>query len=282
MTSKTNKPSETQAVAVKQDGGALALPFDYGKHANRGKENMTTDDSAIPFIRILQSNSPQVKKGEARIPGAEEGMFLNTVSNEVFDKFYFIPCATDHLYVEWKPRSQGGGFAGRHPLHSGIMSKTKKGGENGRKDVLPNGHEIVETFYVVGMILDTPDATMPSGFAMLAFTSSGITRYKKSIGELRKVPNAPLYGFKLEITTDQQSNSDGSWSNWVIRPVGLDPNDPVFRNGIVTAAIDPTGPQAGLLDLGEKLCDEYLAGAANIAYNTQDAGNESSSDDTHF
>ncbi|MGH2567286.1 MAG: hypothetical protein ACRDGA_03030, partial [Bacteroidota bacterium] len=51
--------------------------------ADTGFENVRTDDIAIPFLRILQSLSPQVKKGADRIEGAEEGDILNTVTKAV-------------------------------------------------------------------------------------------------------------------------------------------------------------------------------------------------------
>ncbi|HKU52551.1 MAG TPA: hypothetical protein VJQ25_08795, partial [Nitrospira sp.] len=42
-------------------------------------------DVAIPFLRILQSNSPQVKKQNAKyVIDAEAGMFFNTATNDIY------------------------------------------------------------------------------------------------------------------------------------------------------------------------------------------------------
>lgn len=281
-TKKTTTPKEpTKALAPQAAPGAVALPFDFGELAGEGMDNMTSADQAVPFIRILQALSPEVAKKDSKIEGAASGMFIDSVSNELREELIFVPCLTEHLYVEWRPRNQGGGFVGRHELHSGVDRQARRN-EKG-KLVLANGNELVETFYVAVLLLDEPDATMPSGFAMLAFTSSGIQPYKKSIGELRKFPGAPLFAHRLRATTEEQSNSEGTWSNWVIRPVNQPKGDPVFRNGIVPSIIDPSGPQAQILEIARTFYQDVRAGQANIAYDSQAAaGTDKGSDDQVF
>lgn len=279
-TRKKPEPS-SQELVTQAAPGAVALPFDFGELAGEGMDNMTSADQAVPFIRILQALSPEVAKKDARIEGAAPGMFIDSVSNELREELWFVPCLTEHLFVEWKPRNAGGGFVGRHELHSGIDKQCRRN-EKG-KLVLPNGHEIVETFYVAAMLLENADATIPSGFAMLAFTSSGIQPYKKSIGELRKIPGAPLFAFILHATTEEQSNSEGTWSNWSIMPARQPKGDKVFRNGIMPSLIDPSGPQSGLLEIARKFYQDVRAGQANIAYDSQaTAGTDAGSDDRHF
>ena len=271
----------TTALTTPTTPGAVALPFDFGELAGEGMDNMTSADQAVPFIRILQALSPEVAKKDSRIEGAAPGLFIDSVSNELREELIFVPCLTEHLFVEWKPRNAGGGFVGRHDLHSGIDKQARRN-EKG-KLVLPNGNEIVETFYVAVLLLDEADSPAPSGFAMLAFTSSGIQPYKKSIGELRKFPNAPLFAHRLRATTEEQSNAEGTWANWVIRPVNQPEGDPVFRNGIVPSVIDPAGPQAAILEIARTFYMDVRAGQANIAYDTQAGqGTDKGSDDAHF
>jgi hypothetical protein len=276
------EPAAETAVAVqKPSSGAVALPFDFGKLAGEGMENMTSADQAVPFLRILQGLSPEVAKKDQKIAGASPGMFLDTVTKELHEELIVVPCLTEHLYVEWRPRAQGGGFVARHPLNTPLVGKAKKN-EKG-KLILPSGNELVETFYVAAMLLDEVDSVTPAGFAMLAFTSSGIQPYKKSIGELRKFPGAPLFAHRLRITTEELSNSEGTWANWVIRPANQPEGDVVFRNGVPLSLIDPAGPQGQLLVLAKQFKDDVAAGAANIAYDTQaDASTDRGSDDKHF
>ena len=68
-------------IAKKADS-SLAL---FGDDA-KGFENMTQDDLALPFVRILGQLSPQVTDGDAKyIDGAKPGMIYNTVTSELYD-----------------------------------------------------------------------------------------------------------------------------------------------------------------------------------------------------
>lgn len=260
-------------VATTPKGGQLAMPFDYGDMAGEGMEAMTSDDSAIPFLSILQAQSPQIVKDDRLVEGAKPGMFINSIDDSLMSEFIFVPCATDHLFVEWRPRNQGGGMVQRHDLNSGIMSKTKKGGQNGKKDVLDNGNEIVETFYVVGFYMSDPDQEVPDGMAILAFTSSGITKYKKSIGELRKFSNkTPLFAHRLRVGTVQQSNAEGTWYNYEITPANQPEGDNTFRNGIVASLIKPGGPQQAILEAARELAKDYRSGTAKVADESPQSG----------
>ena len=57
--------SETKEVAVKKET-AVALPQEmlgaFMEDAGAGTENIGADDMKIPFIRVLQPVSPQLKK----------------------------------------------------------------------------------------------------------------------------------------------------------------------------------------------------------------------------
>ena len=73
--------------------GSVAL---FGDDLQQGFENMTQEDMALPFVRILGQLSPQVTDGDAKfIDGAKPGMIYNTVTSELFDGkkgIKVIPC----------------------------------------------------------------------------------------------------------------------------------------------------------------------------------------------
>ena len=47
---------------------------------------MTQDDLALPFLKVLGQLSPECNKRDAKhVKGAEPGMIINTVTNEVYD-----------------------------------------------------------------------------------------------------------------------------------------------------------------------------------------------------
>ena len=114
-------PRASKAVAKKAQPKAPALANQFEEFADQGYEEADRDAFAIPFLSILQSGSPQCKKSEGEyIEGAQEGMFFNTVSNEVVDPekvpCYLIPCHYSRAFVEWQPRETGGGFVAQHSV----------------------------------------------------------------------------------------------------------------------------------------------------------------------
>ena len=76
MTNKIAEVTKTSTVPVVLDDSFL----DQGT----GLEDASAEDYAIPFLRILQGGSPQVKKSEGKyIQGSEEGDIFNTVSIKI-------------------------------------------------------------------------------------------------------------------------------------------------------------------------------------------------------
>ena len=89
---------------------SLAL---FGNDVSKGFENMTQEDMALPFVRILGQLSPQVTDGDAKyIEGAKPGMIYNTVTSELYDGkkgIKVIPCYYKKDYPEWSDRGDGPG-----------------------------------------------------------------------------------------------------------------------------------------------------------------------------
>ena len=67
---------------AKKANASLAL---FGDDA-KGFDNMTQDDLALPFVRILGQLSPHVTMGAAKyIDSAKPGMLYNTVTSQIND-----------------------------------------------------------------------------------------------------------------------------------------------------------------------------------------------------
>jgi len=79
---------------------------------------MTRADFSMPFLGVVQSNSPQRDKQHAKfIQGAEEGDIFNTVTNELFKgTVAVIPVRYEMVFNVWRPRDLGGGFLGSFPV----------------------------------------------------------------------------------------------------------------------------------------------------------------------
>ncbi len=115
-----------------------------------GVSNMGMDDVAVPYLYVLQTNSPQCNEDHALyIKGARAGMFYNNVSGEVYDGrdvgLTIIPCAYERKYVEWVSRDAGGGYVADHDIDSGILAECTP--DDKGRPILGNKNLIVETAY---------------------------------------------------------------------------------------------------------------------------------------
>lgn len=106
-------------------------------------EGIDSTDLAIPFIKVLQDGSPQVKnKGLDRIEGVESGDILDTVRGKLWkgsEGLWVIPCHYKKQFIEWVPRDHGGGFVTAHDRMPEDVEK------EGFKWIRVNGNEIHET-----------------------------------------------------------------------------------------------------------------------------------------
>ena len=101
---------------------------------------MSQEDLALPFLKVLGQLSPEVNTRHAKhIKGAEPGMILNTVTNELHDGakgISVIPCYYKREFVEWKDRGESmGAPVGVHAANSDVVSSAKR--DNMNKDRLP-------------------------------------------------------------------------------------------------------------------------------------------------
>ena len=88
---------------------ALAVNM-FEADADKGSQNMTQEDLALPFLKVLGQLSPEVNKRDGKyVEGAEPGMILNTVTNEIFDGskgINVLPVFYERKYVEWADRGK--------------------------------------------------------------------------------------------------------------------------------------------------------------------------------
>ena len=162
-------------------------------------EDVSREEYAIPFLIILDGKSRFVKPAEAGgIPGAKAGDLFNTSTNETYDGkigLDFIPVARDHHFVEWIPKNQdgsGGGFVGIRAVDDPLVLELRA--KHGQFGKLPtsDGHELVETFYLYGIIVQDGSPTP----VLLGFSSTQIKKYKSFMTRATNFqyqgPNGPV------------------------------------------------------------------------------------------
>lgn len=214
----------TKAVAAK-DKNELSTEVAglYEEQQGAGFEGADKESYAIPFLTILQSASPQCKKSDgAYIKGAEEGMLLNTVTNEIYDGesgVKVIPCHYHRSFIEWGLVENGGGFFGEHSVESGILDSTTKDDKN--RDMLENGNQIQDTRGHYVLIL-SPDGSFEPALITMSSTQLKKSKQWMSIMNGIKFKGAnglftpPMFAHIFKLTTVPESNDMGSWFGWKI------------------------------------------------------------------
>jgi|TARA_R110000787_G_scaffold43799_5_gene107311 hypothetical protein len=236
--------SKEKEVAVKEENTAPILYEGFEEFGGAGFGEVTTDDLAIPFLRILAQLSPQVNKRDgAYIEGAEAGHIYNTVLNEVYDGtkgIQVIPCLYQRRFVEWTPREKGGGYVQSYTPEDPIVATTTRD-ERGQ-DVLPNGNYLANTAHFFAICLHE---TLGPQRSLITMTSTQLKKARKWITQAQGltakgkngVYTLPLMSQVYTLTSVQEQNDKGTWFGWEIqreRSVDLKNEDDValFEMGL--------------------------------------------------
>lgn len=212
-----------QLAKKKENAVAVFDSSQFEADAHDGMNNVSQEDLALPFLKVLSQLSPELESVE----GAKAGMIFNTVTNELYDGtrgILVVPCHYERKYIEWAPRGQGSGAPiAIHPATSDIMSQTsRKQGES--KDYLENGNYIENSAQHYVLIVDDGNA-VPALITMKA-TQLKKSRKWNSMMMTIKMPGKngpftpPSYSHTYRLTTVKESNDKGSWYGWEVERVG--------------------------------------------------------------
>lgn len=137
-------PTDLPAERPAAQPPAVVSPFE---DPSEGFEEADREAYVIPFLTLLQKNSPQVDPDSERyLEGAQVGDFLNTATNEIIrGEVLVVPCKYERKFVEWVPREQGGGFRGHHDPEAFDIEKLAR--DDRGRFLLPNGNHLADTRY---------------------------------------------------------------------------------------------------------------------------------------
>lgn len=219
---------------AKAENTQVALPagYDMDELLADAQQNptMDTQDVALPFIAILQSNSPEVNPGDPTyIEGSQSSMFINTVTREVFEGrkegLLIVPCFYERKLVEWVDRDKGGGWVADYPTDHPIQ-KTLTRREDG-KMVLPNGNFLVETAYQYVLIMDPDTGSWSQAVIGMKSTALKKNRQLNNAIVTSKIPGtelqAPRFMFPYVMRTEFEQKGSNSWWNFSFRKM----DDPI-------------------------------------------------------
>ena len=188
-----------------------------------------SSEMQIPFVRILQAMSPQLKKREAEyIEGSEQGDMFNTVTKQHWtgeDGIVVIPCFQTTKYLEFTPREQGGGFRGEIAPTDPILKRTER---MGAKEMLPTGNELVKSDQHYCLVVE-PDGTYQPVVIDMKSSQLKVSRRWKTQIAMQKIAHPrdgrmvtpPLFATQWKFTTVEESNDQGTWFNYSIEKIGL-------------------------------------------------------------
>lgn len=205
--------------------------INYEEDAGDGLQNLKGKDFTRPFLYILQTGSPELTEGNDKyIEEARAGRICSSVKRGIYKEVTVIPIRYQSSYVEWTPRSEGGGFHGYHqePPKDAVASMM-----NNQVMILPNGHEIRDTSFFLCKLMEED-----WGLVIVSFASTQLKKARawnslivsqKIIGKDDKPFTPAMYSTKYKLTTDLERNKMGSWYGWKIAPAGR-VDDPQLYN----------------------------------------------------
>jgi hypothetical protein len=190
------------------------------RDAGRGL-SQKQEDNLLPMIVVLQAQSPACDPDhQAHVPGAERGAFWLKNSPVPIIKgkegILFVPAAMELAWVEWRPRTAGGGFIAKHrePPQDTIQIQDPKNPEKRKWVRKGNGHEMIETRYRYGLVILEGLGMLPF---VIPFTSTGHTvcrGWETTMNSLF-IPGTndryPSFAGCYRLRTKQRTNASGTW-----------------------------------------------------------------------
>ena len=222
-------------IAKRENAGPLATNL-FEADAGQGIANIEQEDLALPFLKVLGQLSPEVNKRDAKhVEGAQPGMIINTVTNELHDGekgIQVLPVYYKRQYIEWQDRGESKGApVNIYDAGDSIPQTTR---DKSFKDRLANGNYLENTVsHFVVLLGKTPTTALIS----MKATQLKISRKWNSMMMGIKMQgknglfNPPTYSHIYKLKTVQMSNDKGTWFGWDVSKVG-----PVSDQGVYEIA----------------------------------------------
>ena len=183
----------------------------FAEDTGIGFEEVTSNDIQIPFVRILQAMSPQIKKSDpAFISGATQGDIFDTVTNEVWsgDKgIVVLPVYFQTKYLEFASNSND-------------VQKAVRDQDSGM-ELLENGNELVRSAQHYVKICHK-DGTLENAIVDMKKTQLKKSRLWLSMMMMQKHKGTtlPIFATTYRLKTIEDGNDKGSWYTWTIAVEG--------------------------------------------------------------
>lgn len=221
--------NETSVAVLDQPTGDVAEFAGFDDFMDdAGYEDFDARDQEMPYLLLLQTNSPQVKKGDAHIDGAEEGDTYSTYNSKLYKsgELKVLNCAYHRAYYEFEvdESMEIVAFVQEHDKNSQIRNRCEKKDVGGKTYYIrpDNSHIIEDTAYHYVLVLDDEElmgvypAIMKFTRTKLRSNKSWNTMYRKfrNIKVGNRICPVPDYANVWSVQYSCESNDDNSWVNW--------------------------------------------------------------------
>jgi len=216
-------------LAKKEDTTAIQQVPDYLKHAGPGQglENVEHGDVTLPRLGLCQALSPQRDKSDPKyINGLEEGLYFNTVTNQVYgESVEIVPLLFYKTRMMFPPMGAGSGILcqamdGKHGV--GVpggecavcqYAQFRENTEQGEKKSPPC------TLFHNYAALALPEKGLPKLDSLLGVSlkSTGL-KVSKDWLALMRLRGTDIFAGVYEFTAIARKNDVGKWYQPVIKP----------------------------------------------------------------
>jgi hypothetical protein len=218
----------SKAVAEKKETINEIVTFDasiFEQDAGMGMGDLSQDDMAIPFLKVLSRQDPVLDD----LDDAKAGDILNTVSNQVYagkTGIRVIPCAYQRRYLEWAPRGSGNGAPLNIYTPEDKRPRTERGDDNKDYVVGSQGTYIDETHQHYVLILNEDGTTTTAVIAMKSTQMKKSRKWNSTIAQRTLMGKngpftPPRFSHVYLLKTVSEENSKGSWHGWDISLEGV-------------------------------------------------------------
>jgi len=206
---------------ISKEAGSVAL---FGNDLEQGFENVTQEDTSLPYVRILGQLSAEVNEGDGKyIEGAKPGMIYNNITNEIFDGKKGIKVVSCYYKRDFPEKSdRGEGLPMTIAVHLPNSPIIQTGKREGGKIRLPNGNYLEETAYYY-VLMDTKSSGMTPALITMKSSQLGVSKKWLAMMKLIQISNGkggfarpPMQGVVYNLASTLQKNDKGSWYGWSV------------------------------------------------------------------
>lgn len=213
MAGKAVAKAETKEVAA----------FDasmFEQDAGQGMDNLSQEDLALPFLKILSGLDSVLDTHET----ARKGDIYNTVTGDAFagkDGIRVVPCAYQRRFIRWAPRGEGSGGPVAIYAPGDDIPKTQRG-EDFKDYVADGSGDYIEETHQHFVLMLGDDGMNETALITMKSTQLKKSRKWNSMMASRtmKGKNGPFtpprFSHVYRMKTVSEENSKGSWHGWEI------------------------------------------------------------------